>query len=165
MNIRFICRCAAAWLVLFSVAATNGACGDRVWCSHVIDGDTIVVARDGQARGWRGERVRLLGIDTPELAHPEHPSGPMADEPGAQEAAEYLRGRIEGRYVTLEYDHERFDRFGRTLAYVYGDDGAMLNEELLLKGLAEPIWRFEYRLKQRFLSIDPAQPRRREKNN
>ena len=75
---------------------------------RVVDGDTLLLER--------GVRVRFLGVNTPEIAHDDQP-----EEPLGQEAKEFTRRFIEGKSVTLEYDQERDDDYGRTLAYVYAD--------------------------------------------
>jgi micrococcal nuclease len=91
-----------------------------------LDGDTVVVRfADG------GEvTVRLLGVDTPETHHPTKPV-----ECYGPEAAAYTEQRLLGRRVTLTYDVERHDMYGRTLAYV-SIDGARYNDELLRLGYA-----------------------------
>lgn len=98
---------------------------------RVVDGDTIIVQLDGQRT-----RVRLIGIDTPESAHPD------ADRNSPEGAAVSARVKalLEGTQVFLEYDEERSDKYGRTLAYVYLEDGETMVERLLLKeGLAVPM--------------------------
>jgi micrococcal nuclease len=92
----------------------EGGAGPGVAVTKVTDGDTVHVEVGG-----RDERVRLIGIDAPEV--PWY-GGP--DECFGSEAGLYARGRLDGRSVRLEYDRERRDRFGRLLAYVY------LGEEL-----------------------------------
>lgn len=85
--------------------------------ARVIDGDTIVLAD--------GTRVRYIGIDTPERG-----------EVGYKEATEANRKLVEDKKVRLEYDVNRTDRYGRTLAYVYVN-GTFVNAWLLENGLAE----------------------------
>lgn len=93
----------------------------------VVDGDTIRVRYGG-----RDERVRYIGIDTPEVAHESwETSERFGDE--ATEANERLLG--DGT-LRLVFDVERRDRYGRLLAYVYVDD-TMINEALLLGGFAQ----------------------------
>ena len=78
---------------------------DRQWryVQRVVDGDTIIL--NG------GERVRLLGVDTPESVHPRKPV-----EYFALEASAFTKRTAEGKQVWLEFDQTRTDRYGRTLA-------------------------------------------------
>ncbi len=108
--------------VLLSLAVSLAGCRpatDTVLVIDVIDGDTITI--EG------GQRVRYIGIDTPE-------TGPPA-EPFAIEAWQANRALVEGRRVRLERDVSEVDRYGRLLRYVYVD-GIFVNEELVSRGLA-----------------------------
>lgn len=106
--------------------------------ARVIDGDTIQFAPDAT--------VRLIGVDTPETVRPEHPV-----EPFGPEATEFTRTFLASGAARLSFDRERFDRYGRHLAYVWVD-GRMLNEELLRAGFAsyEPQFRYAEPIKRRF---------------
>jgi len=86
----------------------------------VFDGDTVQLQT--------GEKVRYLGIDTPE----------MGDVPEfmAEEARQLNRRMVAGKRVRLEFDRESEDRHGRKLAYVFLENGDMVNILLLQKGLA-----------------------------
>jgi micrococcal nuclease len=106
-------------------AARSGSDSPTVRVVAVVDGDTIDVAWAG-----RGERVRLLGVDTPETVDPDRPVGCYGPE-----AAAFTRQRLQGRTVRLRFDRERRDRFGRLLAYV-DVDGRRFNDELLAGGYA-----------------------------
>ncbi len=88
----------------------------------VIDGDTIELSS--------GEKVRYIGVDTPELHHPQ-----KSVEYFAREAYEANRRLVEGKKVRLEFDVQKQDRYGRLLAYVYVD-GIMVNEWLVANGYA-----------------------------
>ncbi len=90
--------------------------------ARIIDGDTIELSN--------GEKVRYIGIDTPELHHPQ-----KEVEYYAREAYEANRRLVEGKRVRLELDVEERDRYGRILAYVY-IDGLMVNEWLVANGYA-----------------------------
>jgi micrococcal nuclease len=105
-----------------------GAAGAAV-VEAVVDGDTVDVVVAG-----RHERVRLLGIDTPEVAHDGAPP-----ECFGPEASELTRSLLPvGSEVRLERDVVGRDDFGRLLAYVYrSDDGLLVNEELVARGYAE----------------------------
>lgn len=103
---------------------TPGPQGHRetVTVKRVLDGDTLDLTD--------GRRIRLLGIDAPEVAHENQPA-----QPYSKEATDWLRSRIEGASVSLRIDSAKKDRYGRTLAWVYDEHGKMLNEELLAEGL------------------------------
>lgn len=95
---------------------------------RVVDGDTIIVLRDGAE-----ERVRLLGIDTPESVQPDSPVECFGPEASAR-TGELLSGRS----VWLESDptQDAVDRFGRTLAYVWLDETTLVNRVLVAEGYA-----------------------------
>src|SRR3954452_8889733 len=98
----------------------GGAGGSEVArVQRVVDGDTVVLAG--------GERVRYIGVDTPESVKPGTPVQCYAKAAGA--ANERL---VAGRRVRLRFDAERRDRYGRLLAYVYrASDGLFVNAELV----------------------------------
>ncbi len=89
----------------------------------VIDGDTIVVTTVG--------RVRLLGIDAPEIGRVFDTSAPFA-----YAARDRLAGLVLHRWVRLESDGERFDMYKRRLAYVVTEDDVCANVVLVREGLA-----------------------------
>jgi len=90
---------------------------------RVVDGDTVYLRN--------GARIRLLGINAPEIAHRNRPG-----EPGGVEAELFLRKRIIGQRVALELDVERHDHYKRTLAHLFDDDGVNLNQLMVEQGLA-----------------------------
>lgn len=96
--------------------------------TKVVDGDTFYV-NDGTRKG---NSVRLIGIDAPESRKSQH------KEIGyyGKEAADYLSRILKGQKVRLEYDVSPKDRYGRTLAYVYLEDGTFLNAHLVDRGYA-----------------------------
>lgn len=110
-------------LVLLVAACVQDATVDVL---RVVDGDTIVVEIDG-----RRERVRYIGIDTPEMNDARAAILVQARE--ATEANEQLVG---GKSVRLEFDVQRRDKYGRLLAYVWVGD-TLVNEELVRRGFAE----------------------------
>lgn len=93
---------------------------------RVVDGDTVHVLL-----GNRVEKVRYIGIDTPELRHPR-----WGEEPGGREARKVNRALVDGRRVRLELDVQVRDRYGRLLAYVWVGD-LMVNAELVRLGYAQ----------------------------
>lgn len=94
-----------------------------------VDGDTILVRRQGVE-----QRVRLIGIDTPETKKPNVPV-----ECYGPEASNRLHELVpDGSAVRLERDAEELDDFGRVLAYVYrADDGTFVNQVLAVEGFAD----------------------------
>jgi endonuclease YncB( thermonuclease family) len=111
---------------------------ETVTLSRVIDGDTI--------RLQDGRSVRLIGINTPELAHHGQPLEPMAKE--ARQALISLldKSRPMGNSnsgsnikVGLRYGAERKDRYGRTLAHVFTENGQSVEAALLVTGMGAHI--------------------------
>jgi micrococcal nuclease len=93
---------------------------------RVIDGDTIHVRVNG-----RIEKVRYIGVNTPETHHPT-----KGEEYGGREATEVNRRLVEGKTVRLKLDVQERDRYGRLLAYVYVGD-TMVGAELVRLGYAQ----------------------------
>ena len=93
---------------------------------RIVDGDTIHVRL-----GDRTEKVRYIGVNTPEVHHPRRGA-----EPGGRDAARVNRALVDGRKVRLELDVQERDRHGRLLAYVWVG-GMMVNEELVRLGYAQ----------------------------
>lgn len=94
--------------------------GESATVRRVVDGDTVVLTND--------ERVRYIGIDTPEDTSQVEPFGP--------EATEFNERLVEGLDVGLEKDESERDRYGRLLRYVWVGD-VMVNAELVREGYAE----------------------------
>lgn len=97
---------------------------------RVVDGDTIVIDR-----GRGNERLRYIGIDTPESVKPDSPVELMAREASAANAA-----LVEGREVVLEADVSDRDPFDRLLRYVWlreGNAWVFVNLELVRRGFAQ----------------------------
>jgi micrococcal nuclease len=114
-------------------AGCSGGAPAGVVVREVVDGDTLEVVIDG-----RRERVRLLGIDTPETKHPTKPVQCFGNE-----AHLYLASLLPpGTAVHVVRDVEARDRFGRLLLHLFidGDEssGSMLhvNAELVRRGFA-----------------------------
>ena len=96
---------------------------DPVLVRSVVDGDTIDVTTIG--------RVRLLGIDAPEIGRGFDTSAPFG-----REAREWLTRRILHRWVRLEQEGPALDVYSRHLAYVVTEDGVCVNTLLVREGLA-----------------------------
>lgn len=96
-----------------------------VTVTRVVDGDTIDISPS--VRGL--SRVRLIGMDTPEVYFGQQPYG--------QQASAFAKRELEGEEVGLELDVQKVDPYGRLLAYVYLPNGEMFNETLLEEGYAQ----------------------------
>jgi micrococcal nuclease len=121
------------FLLLFT-ACTNS---QILICARVIDGDTIVLSN--------GEKVRLIGVDTPETKHPQKPV-----EYYGKEATAFTKKMVGGRVVKLKYDVQRRDKYGRLLAYVYLMNGTFLNAEIIKQGYGHAYTRFPFKYMEQF---------------
>lgn len=94
--------------------------------SHVHDGDTISVRMDG-----RDEKVRMIGVDTPETIKPNSPV-----ECYGVAASNYLKGLLTNSSVRLEADpiNQNRDRYDRLLRYVYTPDNMLVNKAIIEQG-------------------------------
>jgi len=96
---------------------------------RVVDGDTFVASVNG-----RRERVRVIGVDTPESVDPNRP-----DEPFGEEASNFAKHHLDGQAVRMAGDAEPRDRYGRMLAYVWLEDGTFWNALLAAEGYAQQL--------------------------
>ena len=94
----------------------------------VTDGDTIRVDFEN---GPANQPVRYIGIDAPETVAPGTPVQPFGPEASRENAR-----LVAGKSLCLEEDISERDRYGRLLRYAWLPDGAMVNEALVLAGLA-----------------------------
>ncbi len=98
---------------------------------RVVDGDTIEIAIGGKT-----ERVRLIGVDTPETKHPT--KGVECYGPEASAYTEQLLPT--GTALRVERDIEARDKYGRLLLYVYtADSNVFVNLDLVMNGYARPM--------------------------
>ncbi len=90
----------------------------------VYDGDTVVLED--------GRKIRLLGINTPEVQHRDK----LADA-GGEDAKRWLQTKLQNSRVRLELAAEKTDKYGRTLAHLFTDNKEHINLQLVAAGLAE----------------------------
>lgn len=113
----------SALLLAFSFGARADVDGEAARVARAYDGDSLWLTD--------GREVRLIGINAPELGRDGAP-----DQPLAAAARDRLDRLVRGRTVRLQYDVERADHYGRTLAYVVLPDGRDLQQLLVREGLA-----------------------------
>lgn len=109
---------------------------EDILVKRVIDGDTFILDN--------GERVRLIGIDTPETRVNNRIYGQAQRSKRdiqtimdfGKRAYEFTRSLVDTKRVRLEFDVERFDKYGRLLCYVYLKDGTFVNAEIIKQGYA-----------------------------
>lgn len=108
----------------------------NILVTRAVDGDTLVLENN--------ERVRLIGIDTPEI-HESNKLNRDAQRSGQDAATiknlgrqsyEFTKKLVEGKRVRLEFDVERYDKYKRILAYVYLADGTFVNAKIVEEGYA-----------------------------
>jgi micrococcal nuclease len=109
--------------------------------TRVVDGDTVIVSGYGS--------VRLIGVDTPETVDPDEPVGCFGPE-----ASAFTRQLLTARMVRLEFDVDRTDRYGRTLAYLYMEDGTLVNAQLILQGYGYAYTVFPFRYLDQFRTYE-----------
>lgn len=116
------------WLELGLPTETQNTIGTYYKVTKVTDGDTLHMDIDGT-----DERVRLIGINTPETVDPRKDVQCFG-----KEASERMKELAEGEIARLEYDDSQSlrDTYGRLLAYVYLEDGQMLNRKMIAEGYA-----------------------------
>ncbi|MCB1196340.1 thermonuclease family protein [bacterium] len=118
---------------------------DSIQIAQVIDGDTVELANH--------EKVRLIGIDTPELYDSDKLFRDAAESgvPAhvisvlGKQAHLFAQQLCERRTVKLEFGTERKDKYGRLLAFIFLEDGRMANEEIIKAGYAFAYLRFPFR--------------------
>ena len=94
---------------------------------RVVDGDTFIIDYNGTE-----ERVRMIGIDTPESVHPNKEKNSAF----GKQISNYTKEKLTGKEVQIEFDVSQRDKYGRFLCYVY-IDGEMYNKLLLEEGFAK----------------------------
>ncbi len=120
--------------------------------AKVLDGDTFIASFDEvfeKKFGFREISIRLIGIDAPEIAH----DGKKAHE-YSFEAKENLRALIEGKNIELEFGSEKYDAYGRLLAYVHTDTSQIVQLLILKSGLAQATKEFPHLKQEEFLSFE-----------
>lgn len=127
---------------------------------HVVDGDTLDIDRADRnpttGQRYPRTRVRLWGLDTPEIAKAAREDRAAVEaEPFGEAAHALTRELVEGQRVVLRLEpHRMRGRHGRVLAYVELEDGRMLNELLLDAGLARAEKRWAHQHLETFAMLE-----------
>ena len=124
--------------MIFIFAALNANSADQyLYVTKAIDGDTLKLSD--------GTHVRLIGIDAPESRYNskvERDSKRSRKDIKAiiemgKESSVFTRDLAEGKKVRLEFDVQKHDKYGRSLAYVYLEDGTFVNGKIVEEGYAQ----------------------------
>jgi micrococcal nuclease len=136
-------RTSAIPLLAFFLLLLSPSCvlAQSLTCTRVVDGDTIILSN--------GEKVMLIGVDTPETVWPNTPV-----EYYGKEASAFTRKMVEGKPVRLEYDWQQRDEYGKLLAYVYLNDGTFLNAEIIKQGYGHAYTRFPFKYLHEFIQYE-----------
>lgn len=118
---------------VLSAVSDNFSCSDlkKGKMVRVKDGDTYAMIIDDKET-----TVRLIGVDTPESVAPSEYSKENTSE--GKTISEIVKKKLQpGDVLYVEYDAAQIDKYGRTLAYLYFEDGLMVQEWLLQNGYAQ----------------------------
>ncbi|MEN9338112.1 MAG: hypothetical protein RIQ41_426 [Candidatus Parcubacteria bacterium] len=129
-----------------TLGGVTNTVGSYYEVSKTTDGDTLHVMIDGV-----DERVRLIGINTPETVDPR-----KEVQCFGKEASDRMKELAQGKLVRLEYDDSQGmrDTYGRLLAYVYLEDGQMINRKMIADGYAyEYTYMRPYRYRDEFREL------------
>ena len=136
----------------FETLPTQGAAVDTATSSirvmRIIDGDTFEAMVDGQV-----EKIRMLGIDTPESVDPRRPVQCFA-----KEATKKLHELIFDREIILtpDFSNDDRDKYNRLLRYVSRPDGLLVNEEMIKGGYAYAYIKFPFERREHYLKLQTA---------
>lgn len=132
-NVRVI---QAIVLLIASLLCSKSVSADDklYYVERVVDGDTLKLSN--------GERVRLIGLDTPEVHYSDKLLSDskrdgrdiQAIQELGREAAGFTKSLVKGKKVRLEFDVEKRDKYNRLLAYIYLQDGTFVNAEIIKAG-------------------------------
>ena len=125
---------------------TKNTVGIYYEVTKVVDGDTLTLSMNGV-----NEKIRLIGINTPETVDPRRPVQCFG-----KEASSRMKELASGKIVRLEYDETQNtrDTYNRILAYVYLEDGQMLNRKMVAEGYAyEYTYLIPYKYQKEFREL------------
>lgn len=115
----------------------------------VVDGDTVKLSIDGTT-----QTIRLIGLDTPETVDPRKPVQCFG-----KEASNKAKELLAGRSVRIEVDASQgtLDKYGRTLGYIFRDDGLFYNKYMIEQGFAhEYTYNIPYKYQSEFKAAEKS---------
>ena len=143
-------------LLLVILSATPFQADDIQWrtVQRVVDGDTVEL--DGK------EKVRLIGVDTPEKFSSKKLDADARESNRDKEtikalgerASKFTKELCEGKKVWLEYGQEKSDRYGRTLAYLHLEDGTVVNEEIIRQGFGNAYTKYPHKYLEAYRELE-----------
>jgi micrococcal nuclease len=95
------------------------------------------------------ERIRFLGVDTPETVHPA-----KEVQQFGKEASDYTKAELTHKTVYLAFDWDLRDRYDRVLAYVYTEDNVCFNAGLIKQGYARAYTDFPFQFADEFVELE-----------
>jgi micrococcal nuclease len=122
----------------------------RAKVTRHVDGDTVHVTLENPPAGFnRVEKIRMIGVDTPETVYPGRDV-----EYFGREASGFTKRELLGKDVYLALDWDTRDKYGRLLAYIYTDGGECHNAELIRQGYAHAYTRFPFQFLEEFRNLE-----------
>ncbi len=126
--------------ILFALFDNDAGERDIAFVKRIIDGDTLIIIIRGVE-----ESVRLIGVDAPESNHPLKPVQFFS-----RESMQFLERLAAGKNVFLEYDQQKRDKYERLLAYVFLEDGRLLNAEIIKEGFGFAYLKYPFQRMEEF---------------
>lgn len=133
-------------LVMLASVSNLHAREEKATCPRVVDRDTIQVWLCGRA-----EKVRLIGVDTPETVDPRKPVQYFG-----REASAFTMRLVPGQHVILRDDpmDQNRDRYHRLLRYVFLQDGTFVNAEIIRQGYGFAYTKYPFSLTEEFRALE-----------
>ncbi len=115
-----------------------------------VDGDTVHVAIPNPSEGIQPyEKIRMIGVDTPETVHPN-----KQVEYFGKEASNFTKNMILNRIIYLAFDWNLRDKYNRLLAYIYLPDGSCHNADIIRDGYGHAYTWFPFQFLEEFRALE-----------
>lgn len=115
-----------------------------------VDGDTVHVEISNPPSELQGyEKIRMIGVDTPETVHPN-----KQVEYFGKEASNFTKNRLLHKTVYLAFDCNLQDKYNRLLAYIYLPDGSCHNADIIRDGYGHAYTRFPFQFLEEFRALE-----------